>query len=155
MNAFITNLAEVEADGIAIPVTATGPEADQVEDVIAKAVRMALPSASGHAHVVTGIVLAMLKGEGFEVVRSGAKAKGRNAGRTYTREQVTDVIREEIDALGGRRAFAKLAGVDDREGLAHLARVLDEGLAPAPKVLAFIGFEHASRYSYRRVEGHL
>ncbi|WP_262265474.1 hypothetical protein [Microvirga yunnanensis] len=151
MNAFITNLSGAEDALDAISRTATGRDADQVEDVISKAVRMAMPSAAAHAHVVTGIVLAMLKGEGFEVVRSGAKPQSKASGRTYTREQVTDILRDEIDALGGRRSFAELAGVDDREGLSHLARVLNEGLAPSPRVLSFLGFEHASRYRYRKV----
>ncbi len=144
MNTVITNLSGAEGALDAISRTAAASEADHVEDVIAQTVRPAMPSAAGHAHVVTGIVLAMLKGEGFEVVRSGAKLTGRSAGRTYSREQVTDILCEEIDALGGRRAFAALAGVNDSEGLSHLGHVLNEGLVPGPPVLSFVGFEHAT-----------
>jgi hypothetical protein len=131
--------------------TATGHHIDRVEDVIARAVRMSMPSVEGCEHVV-GVVLSMPRGSGLEVVEAGKAPKKKE--KTSTRPEVVGAVRTEISLLGGRRASVQHCGLSSLGGRNHLASVLNDGTCPSPKILQAIGFEQVAVNQWREVEVH-
>lgn len=108
------------------------------EAVIADGLRLAMPSAAGHEGTIARIALVKLQAAGLVIQ---PKAVKKPKVKTYNREEVAEVLRKEINAFGGRPAFAEEVDVPQT----HLGQVLNDGAQPCGKILGYLGYETAGQ----------